>query len=165
MTYSSHSSCHSRFVGDFNLTDVWNFSFPKEIVTKQSLVPVKQRFKMIKMFTFTVKLGSYHFCLCSGVLLPGTLSTKHSKVSKTFLIFKKKATHTCYLDMSGAPHSLRSECTKVPSALLMRAAREKQKIKFRDDYTQPAVRVKVGYSPVKQTKNPKKIIRLRRSGS
>ena len=38
-THSSHCSDHSAWAPDFSLTDVWNFSFPKLIVTNASFVP------------------------------------------------------------------------------------------------------------------------------
>merc|ERR550517_1680562 len=38
-THSSHCSDHSAWAPDFALTDVWNFSFPKLIVTNASFVP------------------------------------------------------------------------------------------------------------------------------
>lgn len=41
--YSSHSSCHSKLGVDLSLTDVWNFSFPSEMVTKQSFVPIHNK--------------------------------------------------------------------------------------------------------------------------
>ena len=41
-SYSSHCSLHSTGSEDFSFTEVWNFSFPRAIVTKASFVPEKQ---------------------------------------------------------------------------------------------------------------------------
>lgn len=38
--WSSHSSCHSTFSLAFSFTEVWYFSLPRPIVTKQSFVSV-----------------------------------------------------------------------------------------------------------------------------
>ena len=54
--YNSHCSDQSG-VSVFSLTDVWNFSFPRPIVTNASLVPADVIFNISHSFILTEEEG------------------------------------------------------------------------------------------------------------
>ena len=63
-THSSHCSDHSAWGPDFSLTEVWNFSFPKLIVTKASFVP--ETIYILSSFFPIIFSGSYFQVWCRG---------------------------------------------------------------------------------------------------
>ena len=70
-TYSSHCSDHSAWGPDFSLTEVWNFSFPKLIVTKASFVPARKKESLLDLKYLEVVALYQHSYLYNPLLTIG----------------------------------------------------------------------------------------------